>query len=217
MQKIILLPGMNRDHRIFDRILPLLPTAAVVDWIPPKKHEPIEAYTTRFSRTLMNDEPIVVCGVSFGGIIARELTWRINAISCVLISSVRSPCELPPWIRAGRVAPPRCAEILLNAAGTVASRWPQRIASPATFRARKLAGKSGEWYRWAVAAVLGWKPSKHVERVPSFHIHGNRDSTFPIRYVNPDTTIGGGGHVLTLTHCGEVATILKRIALPQQV
>ncbi len=96
MHKILLLTGMTPDHRIFDRLLPLLPTAIVVDWIPPIGHESIVSYAARLSRTLNLDEPYVVCGVSFGGIVARELACRLNAKCCVLISSVRSPRELPP-------------------------------------------------------------------------------------------------------------------------
>ena len=90
MQKILLLTGMTPDHRIYDRLLPLLPTAIVVDWIPPTEHESIVSYADRLSRTVNHDEPMVVCGVSFGGIIARELACRLNATSCVLISSSRS-------------------------------------------------------------------------------------------------------------------------------
>lgn len=85
MRRILLLTGMTPDHRIFDRLLPLLSNAAVVDWISPIEHESIVSYAARLSRTVSHDEPIVVCGVSFGGIIARELACHLNAASCVLI------------------------------------------------------------------------------------------------------------------------------------
>ncbi len=212
MQKILLLTGMTPDHRIFDRLLPLLPTAIVVDWIPPTEHESIVSYADRLSRTVNHDEPMVVCGVSFGGIIARELAYRLNATSCVLISSVRSPRELPPWFRICRVVAPRPAAAIMNATGVIADYWPRRLRSPATWRLRKLAGKSGEWHRWATAAVLNWKPSQQAELIPSFHIHGDRDTTFPIRYTRADTVIHGGGHVLPLTHFEEIAEKLRQIA-----
>jgi pimeloyl-ACP methyl ester carboxylesterase len=211
MHKILLLTGMTPDHRIFDRLLPLLPTAVVVDWISPKERESIVSYADRLSCTINYDEPMVVCGVSFGGIIARELACRLNTTSCVLISSVRSPRELPPWYRICRVAP-RSAEAIMKASGAVANRWPRRLRSPATWRLRKLAGKSGEWYRWATAAVLNWKPSQHVDQIPSVHIHGDRDATFPIRYTRADSIILGGGHVLPLTHFEEIAEQLRQIA-----
>ena len=212
MQKILLLTGMTPDHRIFDRLLALLPAAIVVDWIPPMEHESIVSYAARLSRTLNHDEPMVVCGVSFGGIIARELACHLNATSCVLISSVRSPRELPPWFRICRVLTPRPAVAIMKAIGAIANYWPRRLRSPATWRLKKLSGKSGEWHRWATAAVLNWNPSQQADRITSVHIHGDRDATFPIRYTCADTVIHGGGHVLPLTHCEEIAEKLRQIA-----
>lgn len=212
MQKILLLTGMTPDHRIFDRLLPLLPTAIVVDWIPPIANESIASYAARLSRTLYHEGPVVVCGVSFGGIVARELASCLNATSCVLISSVRSPRELPPWFRIFRVVAPRPAEAIMRTIGAIASYWPRRLKSSSTWRLMKLGGKSGEWHRWATAAVLNWNLSKGAERIRSIHIHGDRDATFPLRYTSADTVIHGGGHVLPLTHCEEIAEKLRQIA-----
>ncbi len=132
MQKILLLTGMTPDHRIFDRLLPLLPTAVAVDWIPPIANESIVSYAARLSRTVYREEPSVVCGVSFGGIVARELASCINATSCVLISSVRSPRELPPWFRICRVVAPQSAEAILEIMGNIATYWPRRLKSSST-------------------------------------------------------------------------------------
>ncbi len=212
MRKILLLTGMTPDHRIFHRLLPLLPNAMVVDWISPFEHESIVSYAERLSLTVRHDESVVVCGVSFGGIIARELAYRLDAASCVLISSVRSPRELPPWFRIVRVMTPRSAQLIMKAAGAIANAWPRPFRSPATWRMRKLAGNSGQWHRWATAAVLNWVPSQNADRVPLIQIHGDRDTTFPIRYTSADVIIHGGGHTLPLTHCNAISEKLRQIA-----
>ena len=212
MHKILLLTGMTPDHRIFDRLLPLLPNASVVEWIRPLGYESIAAYAARLSRTIVNDAPTVVCGVSFGGIVARELASCLNLKACVLISSVRSPRELPPWFRVFRMIPPRPAVAVMKATGAVATYWPRSLKTQTTWRIMKLGGEAGEWHRWATAAVLNWKPSKAAERIPVFQIHGDRDSTFPIRYTNAETVIHGGGHVLPLTHFEEIADKLRQVA-----
>lgn len=212
MQKILLLTGMTPDRRIFERLLPLLPTAVVVDWIPPTSNESITSYAERLSRTIDNDEPTIVCGVSFGGIVARELAKYLNASACVLVSSVRSPKELPPWYRCFRAMPPRFAGSIMEIVGQIASRCPRKLRSSSTWRLSKLNGTSGEWYRWATTAVLKWTPTQETERVPLTQIHGDRDSTFPIRYTQADRIIPGGGHILPLTNYTEVAEILQRLA-----
>ena len=76
----------------------------------------------------------------------------------------------------------------------------------------KLGGPSGEWHRWATAAAINWKPSAGADRIPLFQIHGDRDLTFPIRYTGANIVIHGGGHVLPLTHCEEIAEKLVHIA-----
>lgn len=212
MCRILLLTGMTPDRRIFDRVLPLLSNAEVVEWIPPGAHEPIAAYANRLSCNFDPHLSTVVCGVSFGGIIARELACRLNARSCVLVSSVGSPQEMPPWYRLCRNLSPATTAWFLRAIGCIATYWPGMLKTPSICRAAKLAGRSGQWYRWATAAVLTWKPSVGIDRVPLIKIHGDRDTTFPIRYINSDLVIDGGGHLLPLTHYQEIAAALRRIS-----
>ena len=161
---------------------------------------------------LDGDELTIVSGVSFGGIVARELASSISAKACVLISSVRSPKELPPWFRMFRLLTPQTAEIGMKTIGELSSYWPRRLRTPATWRLLKLAGTSGAWHRWATAAVLNWKPCGEDNPIPVFQIHGDRDATFPIKYIDADYVVQGGGHVLPLTHGREVAEKLRQIA-----
>lgn len=206
---VLLLPGMTPDLRLFDRLLPLVPGAVVVPWIEPRKWESIRRYAERLALSLPRSDDCVVCGVSFGGIVARELTHVISARGCVLVSSVRSPAELPPSFRAMRYSPIR-SERVLAAVGTLAESMPRQIRSRSTMRLTKLAGSGGAWHRWATAAVLRWQPRPELDEIPTLHIHGDADATLPLRYVRPDVVIRGGGHVLPLTHPQELAEILLR-------
>jgi pimeloyl-ACP methyl ester carboxylesterase len=220
---IYLLPGMSPNLRLFDRLLPLLPGAVVVPWIEPRSGERIGEYAERLAEDLSALAPrehvlsrsesrqCIVCGVSFGGIVARELAHVIAARGCILVSSVRGPAELPPWFRAMRHSPAR-SECVLAAVGTLAKSIPRRVRTRSTARLTKLAGKSGAWHRWATAAVLRWRPRPELDDIPSFHIHGDCDTTLPLRYVHPDVVIRGGGHVLPLTHPRELAEIIDNFA-----
>lgn len=210
--RILFLTGMTPDRRIFDRLLPLLPTAVVIDWIRPNRYESIRSYAYRLGQSVLETGPTVVCGVSFGGIVARELAYCLNANACVLISSIRTPREMPPWFRVFRTLPPRHSEAAMNLSGVLASYWPRLFKTRSTWRLTKLGGPSGEWHRWASAAALNWNPSVGTDQIPLFQIHGDRDLTFPIRYIDADTIIRGGGHVLPLSHSEEIAEKLLQIA-----
>ena len=210
--EILLLTGMTPDTRVFVRLFPLLPTASVVPWIEPRSHESIADYSSRLADSLALRNDVIICGVSFGGIVATELAMRLNAKACVLISSVRDARQLPPWFRVLRPFGSFPVEPFLNIVGTAATFYPKRIRSDTTIRLTKLAGPAGGWHRWATASVLRWSPSRKLDSLRVIQIHGNRDTTFPIRYVDADVVVNGGGHVLPLTHAEEIAGILADLA-----
>ncbi|MCE9608256.1 MAG: alpha/beta hydrolase [Planctomycetia bacterium] len=210
--RILLLSGMTPNDRIFDRLLPLLPTASIVRWIEPFKNESLSEYTLRLAETIPVQEPTIVCGVSFGGVVARELAVRLNSKTCVVISSIQSPSQLPPWFRMLRPCARYGFAHFLNGIGTLAAAVPRRIRTGSTLRLTKLAGDRGSWYRWVTTAFLNWKPTLELDVASSLQVHGDRDTTFPIRYIKPNITICGGGHVLPLTHSVEIAEILNGLA-----
>lgn len=72
----------------------------------------------------------------------------------------------------------------------------------------KLNGNQGKWYRWATSAVVGWQ-EPDMTGCPMFHIHGDADETFPIKYVRPDVVINSGGHALPVSHSQEVADAIN--------
>ncbi|MFO0941646.1 MAG: hypothetical protein U0930_12885 [Pirellulales bacterium] len=212
MTKILLLSGMTPDDRIFHRLLPQLTNAEVVRWIRPIVNESLSEYANRLSRTLTCVEPLIVCGVSFGGIVARELAPLLNAKSCVQIASIASPHEFPPWFRVARLFRATATHGTMKLAGTLSNCFPRRFRSTSTLQMTKLTGELGHWYRWAARAAVNWQPSKLIETVPVFKIHGDRDRTFPLAYTRADHTIHGGGHTIALSHSSLISSIIKQLA-----
>jgi hypothetical protein len=47
----------------------------------------------------------------------------------------------------------------------------------------------------------------------TFQVHGTRDLLLPIRLTNPDISISGGGHDLTMTHSAQINEILEGFVL----
>jgi pimeloyl-ACP methyl ester carboxylesterase len=209
--RILLLTGMTPDHRIFDRMLPLLPNASVVPWIAPRSYESIPQYAARLASTLSPTEDCVICGVSFGGIVARELAHQVSAKCCIQISSIRDSSQLPPWFRLLRGFSFLGFEHMLAVVGQLAVLMPRRVRTRSTSRLTKLAGPKGAWHRWATTAVLRWKARIELDSIPLVQIHGDSDSTFPVRYVSPNVVISSGGHVLPLTHANQIASIIASL------
>jgi pimeloyl-ACP methyl ester carboxylesterase len=193
--RLLLFTGMNRRAEIFRRQVSAFPGIQVVAWRKPRTRETLGAYAQRLADDLAQPGPCFIGGCSFGGVVALEVGCRLDARACFLISSVRSPRELPPWMRICRAAP------------RLAGQLPWIGASPSI---RGLATKPDHaWHAWAVGALLGWKPDPRIATLRVRAIHGTNDRTFPRSHVHPDVVVPGGGHVLCVTHADAVNAFLR--------
>ncbi len=198
---------MAVDYPVFQKIRPLLPQPTyVVTYPDPLRNEPL----THFARRIASDLPsdCFLAGASFGGIIAVEVAPIVRARACFLIGSVRTPQQLPPWLRMWRFLGGRSCNRLLGLTGSIAATIPARLRTKSTVRMTHFSGRSGAWYRWAASAVLDWQP-RSTAIVPTIQIHGDADSTFPIRYTDPDIVVRHGLHALSISHPNEVARAIS--------
>lgn len=203
---IYLLPGMTADYPVYARLLPLVAGASVASYIDPLPNESLVSYAARMAPRFSADG--YLGGVSFGGIVALEIARLVRPRGCILISSVQSPRQLPPWLRIGRALGGRNSSRLLRLFGGTAALVPDRICTGSTIRLAKLSGTSGAWHRWATSAVLDWQPEGEFA-FPILHIHGDADRTFPLRYVRPAIVVRRGRHSLPLSHPVETANAIN--------
>jgi pimeloyl-ACP methyl ester carboxylesterase len=209
---LILLPGMAADERLFAPQQLAFPHLLLPPWIEPVSQESLRSYAGRLARCIDPGRPCVVGGASFGGIVALELAVHLQAQACVLISSVRSPSELPTWFRLFRPAAEALGPRGLGRlAALVAGASASSLARGAVRRLRRLSKPEAAFLRWASWAVLTWQPSRGIRRVRVYQIHGSADRTFPIRYIRPNVVIARGGHLLPLTHPQAVNELLRRV------
>src|SRR5439155_20778958 len=172
-------------------------------------NETLPEYAARLAAEIDPGCPGWVGGASFGGVVALEVAHRLpRVLGCILIGSVRSPRDLPVWLRSlgpvGGLSRYLPFHWLPGAAG-VARRCGRRFCRPSTLEFL-LQGSNAdpELLRWACRAVLTWRPSREHWHVPVHQIHGDRDFILPWRLTKPEVLVRGAGHVLTLWHPIEV-------------
>jgi pimeloyl-ACP methyl ester carboxylesterase len=209
---IILLSGMAADERLFEPQRAALPNLCVPAWIEPTPGESLRAYAARMARLVDPGRPCIVGGASFGGMVALEMAPLLQARACLLIGSVRSSDELSWRWRALRPLAGLGPAALGMAAGLAA-----RFASPwlrqgTVRRLLRLARPEAAFVRWAMCAVVRWRPSPAARRVPVFQIHGEHDRTLPVARTRPDVVIPGGQHALTLFSAAAVSEFIRRSA-----
>ena len=198
---------MATEYPVFSRLAPMLPNATIVNYIKPKRNESLAAYASRMASRFQPNSYIV--GVSFGGMLAIEISRIVRPKGCILISSVCGPHQFPPWLRACRVLGVMNCSRILKLVGRLAALVPKSIRTASTVRVLKFREPDNTWQRWATSAVLKWEPNTEPINLPLLQIHGDADSTFPIRYVNPDVVVQGGRHALPVSHPTEIADAIS--------
>ena len=87
----ILIPGLGTDHRYFANIVDLLPDHQVIRFEIPQRGESIEAYADRLREQIEAEGPVVLGGVSFGGMLASIMCRHVQPEALVLMSSTTTP------------------------------------------------------------------------------------------------------------------------------
>jgi len=226
---LVFLPGLGANHRLFKNQTAAFPNSYAADWIDPLSAESLEQYAVRLAETIRTElakrpsAPVIVCGVSLGGMVAPYVARQLDAIGCVILCSIRGPKEFPRWCYLDwrflrHCFPLRVARIftlqlfikcLLLVPGLrqrfVEFEVGQQITETPTHR---LAGLSRMMFDWAYRRREETEPPTFSG--PTIQIHGTRDLLLPLRWTTPDVRISGGGHTLTLTHPREINEIIER-------
>ncbi|RMG71909.1 MAG: alpha/beta hydrolase [Bacteroidetes bacterium] len=194
--RIYAFPGLGTDGRIFDPLREVLPLVDV-SWLEPEPEESLSAYAMRMGRDIPRDEPVILLGVSLGGIVARELVTQLNCRLLIQISSLVRPGELPPVMRLWRYVP-----LYRLSRGSWRYRtlplWAPLfgIREPAEQALlQDMFRQTSDRYRmWAIQALLSW--SGQEVQGPCWRYHGTRDRVFPPRYIGEATYVKNGTHFM---------------------
>jgi pimeloyl-ACP methyl ester carboxylesterase len=209
--QLILMPGLGADHRLLGPQREAFPQLVIPPWIPPRKNESLPDYAARMAETITpsRESPLVLGGVSFGGMVAYEMARRLKPDAVVLIASSRKRESLSPVYRAGRRLLPWIPYWVWSIAkfdlisGVVVRLRLGVAPSQRDLAIRMFRDADSRFMHWVLQAILNWDP-KPLAGVRVLQIHGGRDSLIPARRVEADRIIPDGGHMINLTHADQV-------------
>lgn len=207
---ILLLPGMAADERLFASQIAAFPDVRVVPWIPPNKHEPLAEYAARLARSADPGEPCIVGGASFGGAVALEMAPHLEARGCILIGSLRSPAGIPWRWRTLRPFAALRPDVLQRIVAIGAGLGRPFVSRGTIRRMERLSRPESGFSRWAMCAILNWRPSPATRQVRLFQIHGSADRILPYRLAEAAEVVPGGPHALTLFRSTDVNAFIER-------
>lgn len=209
---IVLVPGMAADASMFEPQASAVGGLVVADWIEPRARETLGEYAKRLAESVDASPDCLLGGASFGGIVALEMARHLRPRGVVLIGSVRSPDELPRWLRSLRWTAPltRWAPIRLVQwlATPFEFDWLRRRNPLLATIARLFCEADPGMLHWSLRELFRWRDAPTVD-CPVWRIHGEGDPMFPPSGHDIDHIIAGGGHVISLSHADDVNIFLR--------
>ncbi|MCW7494791.1 alpha/beta hydrolase [Leptospira sp. 2 VSF19] len=211
MNNIYLISGLGADERVFKNLKFYSNKPKVIHWIKNKKNENLKEYCLRLSDQIRNKKKLILIGVSFGGIVAIELSKILKTEKVVIISSIKLASEKPIMynlakkLRILNFIPSKIFNLhsfIIDFLFDVNSSEEQKLIR------EFIKNNEPEFIKWSLNEILKWGNKE----IPSnlIHIHGEKDKLFPLKKIHNPIPIKDGGHFMILNKHDEISSILNK-------
>ena len=183
-----------------------------IEWIEPFQEESLSEYCGRMAEQIKHDGPIVLIGVSFGGIATAEIAKQRPVEKAILISSLKSDAEKPAFFKLlSKIPLYKFQNYQLRVRSLpIWGKWfGLEDEVDRAFYLKNMALFSDNYLSWSIRQLANWESSEST--VDLHHIHGDADRIFPLKYINNATVIKGGNHAMVVKKADQVSAHLKAI------
>jgi hypothetical protein len=202
--KLYLIGGLGADERVF-QFLNLNIETQFINWIEHLPQEDLKSYTNRLKNQINQDEEFGILGVSFGGIIAIEISKLLKPKFIIVLSSVEYSEQLPKFVITigKKVNFDRIPNIFIK---------PPKLVLGYLFGAQNksllyqiINDTKPEFIKWALKIILEWSNSSNSKEI--IRIHGTKDKLIPLK--GNAITVENGGHFMIVDRADEISKILN--------
>ncbi len=211
-QTIYLISGLGADERVFKNLNFGDFEPHFIKWIEPFKNENLPDYAKRLLPQITTEKPLIV-GVSFGGMIAVEISKLIYYPKVIIVSSAQTKKDIPEIYRfLGSLKIHYFIPSFILKSANFVTYW---LFGVTTFEDKKLLKAILEdtnihFLKWALLAISTWKNETMNDDI--IHIHGNNDKILPLKNIHSvDFKVVNGGHLMILNKAQEINSILKNL------
>lgn len=212
---IYLIPGQGSDYRLFKNLqIDSSFEIRNILYCIPEENKTLQEFARELSLQIDTTRPYILIGVSLGGMIATEMGEFMNPEKIILISSAKCRNELPKRYKFQRRFP--IYKILSGETIKKGAKIMQPIVEPDRNREKEtfksmLNDKDPDFLKRTIKMILEWERIDY--RSDIIHIHGDNDSTIPIRNVRYDYLLKNGSHMIVLTRGAEISELINEILL----
>ena len=210
MKRIYCISGLGADERAFQKLSVKGAEIVPVKWCSFDKHDDLQCYAQKMSSTIKEDKPIIL-GLSFGGMLATEISKMRETTKVFLVSSAKRSDELPD--SSGLLKFIVNNKILPDWLVTMPNSKMLDLLGAKTDDEKKLLSaivrdSDPALMKWAFKAILHWENFTYPPNIT--HIHGTADKVIPPENVNADYWIEGGEHMMIYSRGAEVSAIIEQ-------
>jgi hypothetical protein len=201
--KVFCFSGLGADERVF-KFLKINYELISIPWIDPISNETIENYAKRISLNINTDEPYCLLGVSFGGVVAQEVSKFLNPQYTFVVSSIKDKSQIPlslkvipTWVL--NLLPPFLFNVPKPFAYYLFGTKEKKLLSSI------LKDTNPKFVRWALGAFKNWESTLKLENVR--YISGEKDRLF--KPFKDAFIVKEGHHFMIVDKSEEIAWIIN--------
>ena len=204
--RLILLPGLGADERLFvpQRTLPV--QIEVPQWLEPiDDREALERYAQRMARQVQpSEDDLWLGGVSFGAMVACEMARHLpRTRGVIMIGGCLSHRQIGSLFKltchVGHALPKPVVKLALSLFPVVLDILEDLSAEHRQLYVQMVSAASTRWIQWGAKAMTSWTFQGPAPR-PIYDIHGELDEMIPLRGVKPTYVVPRGKHLVSLSH-----------------
>jgi len=206
--KIYCISGLGADERVFQDLNLDFETIPI-SWIETYENENISQYSKRLSSIINTHEEFAILGVSFGGLVAVEISQQLNPTITILISSAETKDNLRAIYRAiGK----------LNILKLIPAFMfnPPRLIANWIFGAKRieildqiLTDTNFKFAKWSAIQLTTWKNTRKVQN-NIIKIEGSNDKLIPRTKDEDSIVVENGEHFMIVDKADEISKIINQ-------
>lgn len=210
--------GLGADERVFQKLeLPEQYRINHIKWPELSENETLQSYCHKVSEQIDRSQEFCLIGLSFGGIVATEITKFLKPKITIIISSISTRKELPLHYKICRfMGLHKLVPAFTMNKVYPFTYWYFGVTEPADKILLKQVIKdtSPKFLKWAINEILNWK--NEIRPTNLYHIHGTNDKLFPFTKTKADKAVENGGHLMVYTNANTLSDLIRASLDPFQ-
>lgn len=205
MINLYFISGLGADKSAFSRIELDGVNINHIEWINHSQKENLQSYCKKLLPQFDTSKPFVIVGLSFGGIIAQEISKLITPQKTILISSVYHHKQFPWFYQLGKFIVPVLPNFIFTRTNSLINYLFGAKGKNTSVLDKIMKANDPLFVKWCVTVLLKWKKKGITNNLIT--IHGTNDKIIPYHKCN--YTVENGSHFMVYSKAKELENILQ--------